>query len=75
MTLVETRHGGYVSIAKVEVISSVPARTLRRWINEGRLTRYVTATGLTVLDINELEPLLTLRKAKSRLPCISPQSE
>lgn len=60
---------GYITIAQALACEpNVKRRTLRRWIAEGRLQRYVDKRNVTLIDVTEFVALAELRDTRERLP-------
>lgn len=59
-----------VSITEAAVVTHVPARTIRRWLDDWRLCDYAD-TGPALVDANEVEQLAAIRHANGgRLPSL-----
>ncbi|MGI5288043.1 helix-turn-helix domain-containing protein [Nonomuraea polychroma] len=64
--MTSTRTTSRISTADAAVIYHIPARTLRRWVNEGRLTSQRQGRAILV-NCDELDQLADLRDGH-RLP-------
>lgn len=53
----------YVTVKEASKISGRTVPSVYRWLKEGRLTRYKTGTGRTLIKREELNALITPRPA------------
>ncbi len=60
-----------ITTADAARIYKVPARTIRRWCDEGRITEPIAIKGRLHWDAGEIDQLAALRKGRVRLRRVS----
>lgn len=61
--IVNSNDSGYVTVREAATLSGRTIPTIYRWLKEGRLTRYRTGTGRTLIKREELDALLVPERA------------
>ena len=56
-----------MSTADAERIYQIPARTIRRWHSEGRITAPVRDKGRLLWDAEQIDQMAALRTGRARL--------